>query len=75
MAIKSDLKPIMKVAEMLKSKLAGILNYLKHRITNASAEGMNSLIQGLKTTARGYRNFENYRISILFHFGKLSLYP
>ena len=75
MAIESGLMPIIKVAKMLKSKLEGILNYLKHRITNASAEGMNSLIQGLKTTARGYRNFENYRISILFHFGKLSLYP
>ena len=75
MAIDSGLKPIMKVAEMLRGKIGGILNYLRYRITNATAEGMNSLIQGLKTIARGYRNFKNYRISILFHYGKLSLYP
>ncbi|MFN5538604.1 MAG: transposase, partial [Candidatus Melainabacteria bacterium] len=36
---------------------------------------INSLIQGLKAIARGYRNFDNFRISILFHLGKLSLYP
>ena len=75
MAIESCLKPIIKVAEMLKNHLEGILNYIKHKITNAAAEGMNSLIQGLKAFARGYRNFNNFRIAILFHYGKLDLYP
>ena len=73
-AIESGLKPIVKVAEMLSNHIKGILNYIKHKITNASSEGMNSLIQGLKSAARGYRNFENFRIAILFHYGKLSLY-
>jgi transposase len=33
------------------------------------------VIQEIKTVARGFRNFENYRIAILFFCGKLDLYP
>lgn len=74
-ATHSQLKPIVKVAKMLKKHLGNILTYLHHPITNAKAEGMNSKIQSIKTAARGFRNFENYRISILFHCGKLELHP
>ena len=49
------------------------MTYLKHRITNATAEGFNSKIQSIKSAARGFRNFENHRLSILFHCGKLNL--
>lgn len=75
LAVESGLKPIVKVAEMFKNHLEGILNYIRYKITNASSEGMNSLIQGLKSIARGFRNFNNFRIAILFHYGKLDLYP
>jgi len=44
-------------------------------ITNAISEGFNSLIQTLKANARGFRNFDNYRIRILFFCGKLDLAP
>ena len=74
-ATHSRLKPIIEVAKMIKEHLSNILTYLKHRITNAVAEGLNSKIQQIKATARGFRNFDNYRIAILFHCGKLSLYP
>jgi transposase len=59
----------------LKSHLANLLTYLKHPITNAVTEGLISKIQSLKTAARGFRNFRNYRIRILFFCGKLDLYP
>lgn len=72
---KVDLAPMKKVAAMLRNHLNGLLNYFDHRITNAHAEGFNSKIQSLKALARGFRNFENYRAVILFHCGKLSLYP
>ena len=39
------------------------------------AEGINSKIQQVKSAARGFRNFYNYRIAILFHCGKLNMYP
>ncbi|MBI5677113.1 MAG: transposase, partial [Planctomycetes bacterium] len=42
---------------------------------NAVAEGINSKIQQIKSAARGFRNFYNYRTAILFHCGKLNLYP
>ncbi|MFH2113037.1 MAG: transposase, partial [Spirochaetota bacterium] len=39
------------------------------------AEGINSVIQHIKASARGFRNFENYRTAILFFCGGLNLYP
>jgi len=72
---RSRLKPVVEVAQMLKRHLDNLLTYLKHHITNAVTEGLNSKIQSLKSAARGFRNFQNYRIRILFFCGKLSLYP
>jgi transposase len=72
---RSRLKPMIVVARMLKRHLENLLTYLKHRITNAVTEGLNSKIQSLKSAARGFRNFKNYRTRILFFCGKLDLYP
>lgn len=74
-ATHSRLKPMIDAAKTLKRHLEGILAYLKHRITNAATEGLNSKIQIIKSNARGFRNFQNYRAAILFHCGKLDLYP
>lgn len=74
-ATHSRLEPVIKTARTLKRHLAGLLTYLRHRITNAVTEGLNSKIQSRKSNARGFRNFQHYRISILFHCGKLELYP
>lgn len=74
-ATHSRLEPVIKVAKMFKRHIENILTFIKYRITNAFAEGINSKIQHIKATARGFRNFENYRISILFYCGKLSLFP
>ena len=72
-ATRSQLPPIVKVAKMLKRHLTGLMNYIEHRITNATSEGYNSSIQAIKSAARGFRNFENYRTRILFFCGKLDL--
>ncbi len=72
---RSRLGPLVEVAHMIKRHLPNLLTYLKHRITNAVTEGLNSKIQSLKSAARGFRSFENYRIRILFFCGKLELYP
>lgn len=74
-ATHSRLKPVSDIARMFKRHLKGILAYIKHRITNATSEGINSRIQHLKASARGFRNFENFRTAILFYCGKLDLYP
>ena len=72
---RSRLKPVIEVARMLKRHLDNLLTYLKHHITNAVTEGLNSKIQSLKAAARGFRSFRNYRVRILFFCGKLNLYP
>ena len=74
-ATHSRLPPIINAAKTLKRHQSGLLAYTKHRITNAFAEATNATIQLTKANARGYRNFAQYRIAILFHCGKLDLYP
>ena len=74
-AIRSRLKPVKRVARMLKSRLANILTWFRHPISNATAEGFNSRIQSIKANAREFRNFNNYRTRILFFCGKLDLKP
>lgn len=70
---RSKLTPMSKVAEMLANRLEGVLNYLKHRITNAASEGMNSLVARVVGNARGLRSFATFRIRVLFFLGKLDL--
>jgi transposase len=74
-AVGSNLAPIQRVARTLKAHAAYLLNYFYFRITNAVSEGLNSKIQGIKSAARGFRSFANYRIRILFFCGKLDFTP
>ena len=74
-ATHSRLKPMIKVAKMMKRHLERMLTYCTHKISNAVTEGLNSKIQSIKSNARGFRNFEHYRIAILFGCGKLKMLP
>lgn len=74
-ATRSRLKPIIDVAKMLKRHFDNIPTYFRHRITNAMSEGFNSRIQSIKSQARGFRAFHNYRTRIFFYCGKLDLLP
>lgn len=71
----SRLEPLKKVARLIDAHWQEILHYIKHRITNAASEGLNSRIQAIKSAARGFRSFANYRTRILFHCGSLELKP
>lgn len=74
-AVRSRLQPMIEVARMLKRRFENILTYLRHRITNAASESINSKIQWVKYTARGFRNKKNFQIAIYFHCGGLDLAP
>jgi transposase len=74
-AMHSRLEPVKQVARMVREHLTGILNAMEHGVTNARAEGINSVIQWLKYAARGFRNRERFRNAIYFHLGALDLYP
>jgi len=72
----SGLDPMKRVAQSLRRNLLEILEYFRHRLTNAFAEGMNSLIQAAKRKARGFRTFAGYRTMIFLAVGRLHLsYP
>ena len=70
---KSELTPMIKIKDLLVRHLDKILNYFKHRVSNAVSEGINSKIQTLKASARGFHDFEGYRTRILFYCGKLDM--
>ena len=74
-ALALDNPHLTKVALMLERHLDGLLAYVRHRVTNAVAENLNGQIQRIKTNARGFRQFANFRVAILFFLGKLDLYP
>lgn len=74
-ATHSQLEPIVKVAKMIKRHHDGVMAFFDHRLTSATAEGINSRIQAIRVQARGYRNREHFKTAIYFHLGGLDLYP
>jgi transposase len=74
-AVRSRLQPMIETARMLKRRLEKILTYLRHRVTNAASESINSKIQWVKYTARGFRNKRNFQTAIYFHCGGLDMAP
>lgn len=63
-AIRSKLPQFKSVAKTIGSKLSGILNYFENKLTNAVLEGTNSMIQSIKSRARGYKKIENFKAMI-----------
>jgi len=73
--IHTKLSPLKKVARTIRDRLANVVSYCTHFITNAVAEGMNSKIMSIKRRVGGYRNRENFKTAIYFYCGGLDLYP
>lgn len=66
---------LLKVVKTFDNHLQGLLDYTKHRVSNAMAECINTTIQQIKCKARGFKSANAFRIAILFHLGDLCLYP
>ncbi len=73
--IHTRLEPIKKVARTIKQRLANVVSYCTHGITNAVAEGVNSKIMAIKRRVGGHRNKQHFKTAIFFYCGGLSLYP
>ncbi len=73
--IETNLTPLITVANTIKQRLANVVSYCTHGITNAVAEGINSKIMAIKRRVGGYRNRENFKTAIYFYCGGLDLYP
>ena len=63
-AVRSNIPEFKKVAKTIGMKLEGILNYFENKLTNAVLEGTNSLIQSIKSRARGFKTLENFKAMI-----------
>jgi len=75
-ATQRKIKEINKVVKMFNNHISGMINaLLLTNLTNAMAEPLNGKIRELKTVARGYRTFANFRSAKLFFNGGLDLYP
>lgn len=74
-AARSRLRPLVRLAKTLRARLDLLLNYCRWPITNAVSEALNSTIQWIKYTARGFRSRNGFRRAIYFHCGGLHLYP
>jgi transposase len=66
---------VIKVGKTVKYYFWGILNAIRLKVTNGAVESKNTRIQQIKRMACGFRNRERFRNAILFHLGKLSLFP
>lgn len=59
-------KPMNRFVNTVCKHYEGIVNAMKTKITNALAEGINSIIQLARSRARGFRNIENFKAMIYF---------
>lgn len=77
---KSDAKAkeiiaIDKVIDTFDRHLKGIINAIKTKTSSAKHENLNGKIQSVMAKARGFVNFNRFRINALFYFGNLKLTP
>ena len=72
---RSRLTPMVKVAQLVRRHLQGIVTAVCTGVTNARAESVNAKIQWIKRMAHGYRNMQRFMKAILFHLGQLDLRP
>lgn len=73
--LRTNIEEMKKVAKMFNNHLNGVCNAMVETFSNAMAERLNGKIQEVKSRARGYRTFKNFRSAILFFHGGLMLYP
>jgi transposase len=70
----SRLPEMIKVGKTIRNNFWGILNAIRHKVTNGMLEAKNNSIQNIKRMARGFRNRKRFKNAILFHLGKLDLF-
>ena len=62
----TGIRKLVKMAKTLDNHRLGLLNYFKHHITNAGAEGINNKIKTMKRQAYGFRDMEYFKLR-LYH--------
>ncbi|EMO8003063.1 ISL3 family transposase [Salmonella enterica] len=73
LAANSDVPMMKNAVKTIGKRLYGILNAMRHNVSNGNAEALNSKIRLLRIKARGYRNRERFKLGVMFHYGKLKM--
>jgi transposase len=63
------------VVRLIENHMEGIINGFNTKTTSALHENKNSKLQSIIAKARGFINFDRFRINALFYFGNLNLFP
>jgi len=63
------------VINTIKNHVKGVVNALITRTDSGKHENTNGRIQAILAKARGFNNFDRFRINVLFYFGKLDINP
>jgi len=66
-----QLKHVHTVVSTFERHRQGIINAITSKTTSGKHENMNGKIQSVIAKARGFINFDRFRINVLFYFGKL----
>jgi transposase len=73
--LRSRLEPVNRIARLVRDLFERIVTAVVIKTHNASAEGINGVIQWPKRIAWGFRNRARFRRAIVFHPGGLDLQP
>ncbi|HDG9776787.1 TPA: ISL3 family transposase [Raoultella planticola] len=73
LAANSDVRMMKNAANTIGKRLYGILNVMRHGVSNGNAEALNSKIRLLRIKTKGYRNRERFKLGVMFHYGKLKM--
>lgn len=71
-ALQTGIKYVIDVVKTFERHLEGIFNAILLKTTSAQHERINGNIQSLLAKARGFINFDRFRINVLFYFAKLN---
>jgi len=72
-AARCRLEPFKKLGRTIKDHMDGILAYMETQLTNAAIEAVNGILQLAKRMAKGFRNFQYFRIAAYLRAGRLNI--
>jgi transposase len=74
-ACRSRLQPFVRVARTLRAHLAGVLAYIRYRLTNGLAEGLNNKLRIISRRAYGFHSAEALIAMLFLNLGGIELSP
>jgi transposase len=74
-SISKGLPYVNDVVKTIQNHVRGVVNALITNTDSSKHENVNGRIQAVLAKARGFVNFDRFRINVLFYFGKLVFKP